>query len=76
MLSLDDIAAAAAGEERDALWRSVAEDMEEAAGRRCGGRGFVQADRPADLARALGRDRRARLSTGTSWGGAQGGRWA
>lgn len=60
MLSLDDIAAAAAGEEWDALWRSVAEDMEEAAGRRRGGRGFVQADRPADLARALGRDRRER----------------
>ncbi|GJD81457.1 MULTISPECIES: hypothetical protein [Methylobacteriaceae] len=60
MLSLDDIAAAAAGEERDALWRSVAEDMEEAAGRRRGERGFVRADRPADLARALGRDRRGR----------------
>lgn len=76
MLSLDDIAAAAAGEERDALWRSVAEDKEQAAGRRRGGRGFVQADRPADLARALGRHRRARLSTGTSWGGAPGGRRA
>jgi hypothetical protein len=63
MPSWDDIAAAAAaaGEERDALWRSVAEDMEEASGRR-GGRGFVQADRPADLARALGRDRRAQAA--------------
>lgn len=58
MLSLDDIAAAAAGEERDALWRSLAEDMETARrGRR--GPGFVRAERPADLARALGRDRRA-----------------
>ena len=62
MPSWDDIAAAAAGEERDALWRSVAEDMEEASGRRRGGRGFVQADRPADLARALGRDRRAQAA--------------
>ena len=33
MPSLDDIAAAAAGEERDALWRALAEDLTEASGR-------------------------------------------
>lgn len=62
MLSYDDIAAAAAGEERDALWRSLAEDLEAAAeARRQGpGPGLVRAERPADLARALGRDRRER----------------
>lgn len=66
MLGYDDIAAAAAGEERDALWRSLAEDMAEASGRR--GRGFVSAERPADLERmpkprtggpGLGRSERA-----------------
>ncbi|BAQ45875.1 hypothetical protein PUR29_10520 [Methylobacterium ajmalii] len=68
MLGYDDIAAAAAGEERDALWRSLAEEMEAAAAARRDGPGFVRASTPADLARALGRDRRerrARLSTGT-----------
>ncbi|SFU92739.1 hypothetical protein SAMN02799631_03183 [Methylobacterium sp. 174MFSha1.1] len=64
MLSLDDIVAAAAGDERDALRRAMAEDLETAAARR-GGPGFVGASTPADLARALGRERRARLSTGT-----------
>jgi hypothetical protein len=58
MPSLDDIVAAAAGEERDALRRAMAEDIE-AARRGRGGRGFLPAERPADLARALGRDRRA-----------------
>lgn len=57
MLRYDDIAAAAAGEERDALWRSLAEDMEEASGRGRDGPGFVRPERPADVARALGRDR-------------------
>lgn len=60
MLSYDDIAAAAAGEERDALWRSLAEDLEAAAAARRDVPGFVRAERPADLARALGRDRRER----------------
>ncbi|WP_449409676.1 hypothetical protein [Methylobacterium komagatae] len=59
MLSYDDIAAATAGEERDALWRSLAEDMEAASRARRDGPGFVRAERPADVARALGRDRRA-----------------
>ncbi|MDO9427806.1 MAG: hypothetical protein Q7T93_13365 [Methylobacterium sp.] len=36
--------------------RSLAEDMVQA---RRGGRGIVKAERPADLAQALGRDRRA-----------------
>jgi len=66
MLSLDDIAAAAAGEERDALWRSMAEDLAQASGRERGPAGFVRAERPADLARALGRDRRARRSRASS----------
>ncbi len=58
MLGYDDVAAAAAGEERDALWRALAEDlMAEAAARR-DGPGFVRAERPADVARALGRGRR------------------
>ncbi|AWI88361.1 hypothetical protein C0214_08950 [Methylobacterium sp. DM1] len=58
MPSLDDIVAAAAGEERDALRRAMAEDIE-ALRSGGGGPGFVRAERPADLARALGRDRRA-----------------
>ncbi|MET7242937.1 hypothetical protein ABZT49_06170 [Methylobacterium sp. EM32] len=73
MLGYDDIAAAAAGEERDALWRSLAEEMEAAAAARRDGPGFVRASTPADLARALGRDRRARLSTGSCRGGVRGG---
>jgi hypothetical protein len=59
MLSFEDLRDAAAGEERDALMRAFAEDMEEASGRGRGGPGFVRAERPADVARALGRDRRA-----------------
>lgn len=50
MLGYEDIAAAAAGEERDALWRSLAEDLVEEAATRRGGRGFVRAERPADVA--------------------------
>lgn len=57
MLSYDDIAAAAAGEERDALWRAMAEDMMAEAASRRNGSGFVRAERPADVARALGRGR-------------------
>jgi hypothetical protein len=56
MPSFDDIAIAAAGDERDALWRSLEWDVAEV---RRGGRGMVKAERPADIARALGRDRRA-----------------
>lgn len=59
MPSWDDIAAAAAGEERDALRRAMAEDLGALRSGR-GGRGFLPAERPADLARALGRDRRER----------------
>ncbi|BCM83618.1 hypothetical protein [Methylobacterium indicum] len=59
MPSLDDIVAAAAGEERDAFRRAMAEDLETARRSR-GGRGFLPAERPADLARTLGRDRRER----------------
>lgn len=58
MLSLDDIVAAAAGEERDALRRAMAEDLGATAARR-DGPGFVRAARPADVARALGPRRRA-----------------
>jgi hypothetical protein len=57
MLSFQDVADAAP-EERDAVMRALAEDLMEASGRG-GGRGFVAAERPRDLARALGRDRRA-----------------
>lgn len=58
MPSWEDIAAAAAGDERDALRRAMADDMDTARRGR-GGPGFVRAERPTDLARALGRDRRA-----------------
>ncbi len=53
MLSYDDIADAGP-EERDAVMRALAEDMLEASGRYRGGCGFVSAERPRDLARALG----------------------
>ncbi|KQP91343.1 hypothetical protein ASF60_18030 [Methylobacterium sp. Leaf113] len=56
MLSYEDLRNATAGDERDALWRSLEQDVAEI---RRGGRGMIQAERPADLARALGRDRRA-----------------
>ncbi|OAS23901.1 hypothetical protein [Methylobacterium platani] len=69
MPNLDDVAAAAAGEERDAMWRSLAEEMEAFAAARRDGPGFARAATPADLAQVLGRDRRARLSTGTCRGG-------
>ena len=50
--------AEAAVEERDAIARAPAADRAASPGP--GGRGFVRAARRADLARALGRDRRAR----------------
>jgi hypothetical protein len=58
MLSYEDLRDAAAGEERDALMRAFAEDLAEASGRGRGKPGFVRAERPADVARALGRDNR------------------
>lgn len=67
MLGYDDITAAAAGEERDALMRAFAEDVAEASGRGRRGRGFVPAERPADVARALGRDRRVRQPRASAW---------
>lgn len=62
MLSYEDLRDAAAGEERDALMRAFAEDRAEASGRGRGKPGFVRAERPADVARALGRDRRDQAS--------------
>jgi hypothetical protein len=59
MLSYQDVADAGP-EERDAVMRALAEELMEAAGSYRGGRGFVSAERPRDLARALGRDRRER----------------
>ena len=57
--------AEAAAEERDAIARALAEDMAEASR---GGRGFVRAERPADLARELGRDRRTKRGRpSSSW---------
>jgi len=58
MHGFDDVVASAAGEERDALSRSLEQDLVEAAVLRRSGRGFVSASRPADVAWALGRDRR------------------
>lgn len=59
MLSFEDLRDVAAGEERDARMRAFAEDMEEAEGRYRGPAGFVRAERPRDVARALGPVRRA-----------------
>ena len=70
MLGYDDIAAAAAGEERDDLMRAFAEDVAEASGRGRGVRGLVPAERPADLARALGLDRRVRRARAPAWSAA------
>ena len=53
MHGYDDIVDAAP-EERDALFRALAQDVAEATALRRGGRGFVSAERPRDLARALG----------------------
>ncbi len=57
MLSFEDLRNATAGDERDAMMRAFAEDIAEASARGRGVSGFVRADRPADVARALGRDR-------------------
>ncbi|WP_187278843.1 hypothetical protein [Methylobacterium sp. WL12] len=56
MPDMTDILDAEAGEERDAIRRALAEDMLEMTSPRRPG--VVKAERPADLARALGRDRR------------------
>lgn len=57
--------AEAAAEERDAIARALAADMAEASR---GVKGFVRAERPADLAKALGRDRRAKRGrSSSSW---------
>ncbi|MCJ2040839.1 hypothetical protein MKK55_18065 [Methylobacterium sp. J-059] len=58
MHGFDDILDAGPGEERDAILRALAEDMWQAVSPDRRGRGFVKAERPADLAKALGRDRR------------------
>ena len=50
----------ASAEERDALCPALAEDLAEASGHRRAAAGFLRAERPRDLARALGRDRRER----------------
>lgn len=63
MLSFEDLRDAAAGEERDALMRAFAEDMAEASGCGRSRSGFVRAERPADVARVLGRDRRAQAGS-------------
>lgn len=63
MLSFEDLRDAAAGEERDALMRAFAEDIEEAAGRYRGPAGFVWAERPRDVARALGAVQRAQAGS-------------
>lgn len=70
MLSYDDLASAAAGEERDALMRAFAEDVAEASGRGRGVRGLLPAERPVELARALRRDRRVRRTRAPAWSAA------
>lgn len=57
-MTYDDLADASAGEERDAVWRSLEWDLREAASMRRDGPGIVRASRPADLAKALGPRRR------------------
>lgn len=54
----DAVMFAAAGEERDAVWRSLAQDLSDVASARRDGPGFIRANKPADLARALGPQRR------------------
>ena len=55
-MGYEDVEAAAAGEERDAVLRALAEDLMDAGGRP----GFVRAERPRDVARVLSRAIRAR----------------
>lgn len=57
-MGYEDVTMANAGEERDAILRALAEDMMDAAGRP----GFVRAERPRDLARAMSRATRPRRS--------------
>ncbi|MCJ2036018.1 hypothetical protein [Methylobacterium sp. J-068] len=52
---MSDILEASAGDERDAFLRALAEDMVEATSPRRPG--LVKAEQPANLARALGRER-------------------
>ena len=54
----DALMFAAAGEERDATWRSLAQDMADVSAARRDGPGFILASKPADLAKALGPRRR------------------
>jgi hypothetical protein len=58
MLGYEDVEMAAAGEERDAILRALAADLMDAAGRP----GFVHAERPRYLARAMSRATRPRRS--------------
>jgi excinuclease UvrABC nuclease subunit len=55
-MGYDDVEMATAGEERDAVLRALAEDMRDAAGQT----GFVRAERPRDVARAMSRATRPR----------------
>ncbi|MCJ2085292.1 hypothetical protein MKK88_04680 [Methylobacterium sp. E-005] len=55
-MGYEDVEMATAGEERDAVLRSLAEDMADAGGRM----GFIRAERPRDVARVLSRAIRAR----------------
>ena len=61
-MNFEDVEMAAAGEERDALLRALAADMMDAGDRT----GFIRAERPRDLARALGRGRRRQAPKRTS----------
>ncbi|MEE7490558.1 hypothetical protein MOTC310_08735 [Methylobacterium oryzae] len=65
MLSFQDVVDAGP-EERDALMRAMAEDLMEASGRYRGSAGFVRAERPRDVAMALGSARRASASAARS----------
>lgn len=55
-MGYEDVTMANAGEERDAILRALAEDMRDAANQP----GFVRAERPRDVARALSRATRPR----------------
>ena len=54
----DALIFAAAGEERDATWRSLAQDLADVSDARRDAPGFIRATRPADLAKSLGPRRR------------------
>lgn len=55
-MGYEDVKMAAAGDERDAVLRAMAEDLMDACRP-----GFVRADRPRDLTRAMGRGRRRQV---------------